>query len=108
MFDIKPISPDVLPKANYNPVAYIDMQPNYFVSRMGVNFIREFDDLAEFEACYFLASKDNTKVYFVLFRYCNHEEGVNVLLDATLNNSQQIASEIISSLNVRSELVSWA
>ena len=102
---LKQVEPTQWPKANYNPVAYIDLEPTYFVDNLGIDFFVECDSLGECETCLLKLEKADGDIYFSLFRYLDVEEGVNVLCDMLLPNTQIVVQEILTSLGIDRDLV---
>jgi hypothetical protein len=102
---LKQVEPSQWPKANYNPVAYISLEPAYFVDKLGVEFFVECDSLGECETCLLKLEKVDDDIYFSLFRYLDVEEGVNILCDMLLPNTSKVIQEILTSMGVDRNLV---
>ena len=102
---LKKVKRNQWPKANYCPLIHINLEPNYFVEKLGLDFFIECDDLAECENSLLKLERVDGDVYFALFKYINIEQGVNVLCDQSTPEISNILQEILISLGVDSEYV---
>ena len=102
---LKQVEPDQWPKANYNPVAYIRLEPNYFTNKLGVDFFVESDSLGECETCLLKLKRVDGDVYFSLFRYLDVEDGVNLLCDMSLPDISKVIQEILTIMDINRDLV---
>ncbi len=107
MSSFKNIEPNLWPKGNYDPVAHINLESDYFKDKFGFHFFIDCDDLGECEMCLINLVEGSKNFFFSLFKYCGVGEGLDVLMDNSLLSDSESLEIIVRSLGVDSKLVSY-